>query len=241
MRHHHDNGQVQDLGVELQKASGLGKEAVLESRLGVHLHLQQHHRPIRPAGLCASGPEHPIEAMVDRFELSGVKAIQHITWRILAERGRRRDPPHWQKQDDQIGGALEEPVEPVIGFHTSHPDCSRVHLYCSVGRPCFHGLSCRAAPHRGPYPCIRIGASRSAAVGIVAITSAEESWESGCVGGGELTTPAVHDTALCWGDAELVAALLAGWSAGPTAGGGHGTGVVACACLSQIPAHLPGS
>ena len=120
---------------------------------------KEFHPPVlepRPAGLCASGPEHPIEAMVDRFELSGVKAIQHITWRILAERGRRRDPPHWQKQDDQIGGALEEPVEPVIGFHTPHSDCTTVHLYCSVGRPCFHGLSCRAPPHRGPYPCIRM-------------------------------------------------------------------------------------
>ena len=43
--HHHDHGQVVDLWMQLQKACGLGKQPVLEPRLGVHLHLQQHHRP----------------------------------------------------------------------------------------------------------------------------------------------------------------------------------------------------
>ena len=45
VRHHHNHCQMQHLGMQLQKASGLSKEPVLEPRLGVHLHLQQHHRP----------------------------------------------------------------------------------------------------------------------------------------------------------------------------------------------------
>ncbi|MCP9910206.1 hypothetical protein KBZ15_09850 [Cyanobium sp. BA20m-p-22] len=34
---HHDHPQMQHLGVELEKASALGKEAVLEPRLGMHM------------------------------------------------------------------------------------------------------------------------------------------------------------------------------------------------------------
>jgi hypothetical protein len=43
---------MQHLGMELQEASRLGKQAVLEPRLGGHLHLQQHHGLVRHAGLC---------------------------------------------------------------------------------------------------------------------------------------------------------------------------------------------
>jgi hypothetical protein len=32
--------------MELEKAKALGAKAMLEPRLGVHLHLQQHHRPL---------------------------------------------------------------------------------------------------------------------------------------------------------------------------------------------------
>ena len=41
---HHNHGQVLHLGVQLQEAKALGAQTVLEPRLGVHLHLQQHHR-----------------------------------------------------------------------------------------------------------------------------------------------------------------------------------------------------
>jgi hypothetical protein len=41
---HHDHGQVLHLRVQLKKAKTLGAQTVLEPRLGVHLHLQQHHR-----------------------------------------------------------------------------------------------------------------------------------------------------------------------------------------------------
>jgi hypothetical protein len=67
VRHHHHHGQMQHLGVELEKASGLGKQTVLEPRLAVHLHLQQHHRLLRCARLAISGPKGPIKAMVSGF------------------------------------------------------------------------------------------------------------------------------------------------------------------------------
>jgi toxin HigB-1 len=71
---------MQHLGVELEKASGLGKEAVLEPRLGVHLHLQQHDRPIRPAGLCASGPW-PMASCNHRAEQDWAHLGNHSAWR----------------------------------------------------------------------------------------------------------------------------------------------------------------
>jgi hypothetical protein len=52
------------LGIELKKAKALSAQAVLEARLGVHLHLQQNDRLLSCAGLAISGPEGPIEAMV---------------------------------------------------------------------------------------------------------------------------------------------------------------------------------
>lgn len=48
---HHNHGQVLHLGVQLEKAKALGAQTVLEPRLGVHLHLQQHHRLLGCAGL----------------------------------------------------------------------------------------------------------------------------------------------------------------------------------------------
>ena len=48
---HHDHGQVLHLRVQLEKAKALGTQSVLEPRLGVHLHLQQHHRLLLCAGL----------------------------------------------------------------------------------------------------------------------------------------------------------------------------------------------
>lgn len=51
VRHHHNHGQVLHLGVQLEKAKALGTQTVLEPRLGVHLNLQQHHRPLLCVGL----------------------------------------------------------------------------------------------------------------------------------------------------------------------------------------------
>ena len=52
VRHHDHYGQVQHLGMELEKAKALGTQTVLEPRLGVHLHLQQHHRLLGCARFC---------------------------------------------------------------------------------------------------------------------------------------------------------------------------------------------
>jgi hypothetical protein len=48
---HHDYGQMLHLWMQLQKASGLSKQPVLEPRLGVHPHLNQHDRQLRRARL----------------------------------------------------------------------------------------------------------------------------------------------------------------------------------------------
>ena len=87
VRHHHNHGQMLHLGMELQKAKTLGAQTVLEPRLGVHLHLQQHHRLLGGARFCRARPEHSIEAMVHRLELRRLKAIKRIAWRIRPERG----------------------------------------------------------------------------------------------------------------------------------------------------------
>ena len=55
------------LRVELEKAKALGAKAVFKPRLGVHLHLKQHHWVLRGAGLTAFGPKGPIKAMVCGF------------------------------------------------------------------------------------------------------------------------------------------------------------------------------
>jgi len=57
--HHNHNPQVLHLGVQLQKAEALGCKTVTEPNLGLHLHLEQHHRPLWRAALVAARPEAP--------------------------------------------------------------------------------------------------------------------------------------------------------------------------------------
>ena len=78
MRHYHDHGQMEHLGVELQKTKALGAKAVFKPRLGVHLHLEKHHWVLRGAGLTASGPERPVKAVVHRLELGSLIAVERI-------------------------------------------------------------------------------------------------------------------------------------------------------------------
>ena len=110
---------------------------MFKPRLGVHLHLKQHHWVLRGAGLAAFGPKGPIKTMVSCFELRRVKSIERIARRIRPERGKRRRTLR-QQQGDQIRRALEQPVEPVIGFQspslrteqpsdTGQPSASRSH------------------------------------------------------------------------------------------------------------------
>ena len=73
VRNHNNHGEMLHLGMELQEASGLGKQPVLEPRLGVHLHLQQHHRLLGGARFYRARPEGPIESMVCRLELWRLK------------------------------------------------------------------------------------------------------------------------------------------------------------------------
>jgi hypothetical protein len=120
VRHQHHHGQVQHLRVQLEEAKALSAQTMLEPRLGVHLHLQQHHGPIRRANVAASGPERPIKAMVRRFELRRLKAIKRIARSVGPQRGSGRRSLR-QQQGNQNRRALEQPVEPVIRFHGSTP------------------------------------------------------------------------------------------------------------------------
>ena len=56
------------------------------------MHLQQHHRLLRRARFCSAWPERPIKAMVGRFELRRVKAVQRITRCIGPQLNRRYGP-----------------------------------------------------------------------------------------------------------------------------------------------------
>jgi hypothetical protein len=75
--------------VLLQEAVGLRCQAVVQAWIGVHLHLQQHHRKIRAAGLGAAGvlagPEHAVEAVAQLLDLQGFKAVKPIAGRCGVE------------------------------------------------------------------------------------------------------------------------------------------------------------
>jgi hypothetical protein len=117
---------MEHLRVELEKAKDLGAKAVLEPRLAVHLHFQQHYRLLWRAGLAVFGPKSPVKAMVRRLELGCLKPIERIARRTRPElRSRRRT--RRQQQRDQIRRALKQPVEPVIGFQGS-PACAKQQL-----------------------------------------------------------------------------------------------------------------
>lgn len=84
---HQDNyGQVLHLGVQLEKASGLGKQAVLKPSLVLHLHFEQHQWLLRCARFSGLRPERPIKAMVGRFSLGSFNAVQRISSGIGPER-----------------------------------------------------------------------------------------------------------------------------------------------------------
>ncbi len=85
--HHHNHCKMLHPRMQLQEAEALGAKPVHEPGFGMHLHLQQHHRPLRHAGLPASGPERAIETMLGSFEFRCVKAIQHIPRGIRPEQG----------------------------------------------------------------------------------------------------------------------------------------------------------
>ena len=125
LRHHQDHGQAVYPRLDLEKAKALGAKTVLETWLAAHLHLQQHHRLLQRAGLPASGPKRPIKPVACGFEFRRLKAIERIPRRIRPELRHRRGTLR-QQQGDQIRRALEQPVEPVIGFqgpptHTKQP------------------------------------------------------------------------------------------------------------------------
>jgi hypothetical protein len=126
---HHDHGQVLHLRVQLKKAKTLGAQTVLEPRIGVHLHLQQHHRLLGCARFYRARPERPIETMVRRFQFRRVKALEQIAWRIRREQGHCRgacSTCRRQQQRDQVRRALEQDIEPAIRFQGPPPGTARL-------------------------------------------------------------------------------------------------------------------
>ena len=79
----HQHGPVINLGLPLQEAIGLRRQAVVKARIRVHLHLEQHYRKFWAAGFGAARgfprPEHAIEAVAELFELQGLKPVDEIT------------------------------------------------------------------------------------------------------------------------------------------------------------------
>lgn len=76
MWHHHNHSEMLHLWMLLQKANGLSKQPVFEPMFGVYLHLKQHHQLLLLAGFRGMRREHPIEAMVHRFEFRRVVAAR---------------------------------------------------------------------------------------------------------------------------------------------------------------------
>ncbi len=105
VRHHNHHLQVLHLRVQVEEASRLGKQPVLEPSLALHLHLEQHHRLLGCTELAASWPEHAIEPVIDRLQLRCLKAIQLIAGSVGPKAGRS---PTRQQQRDQIRRALEQ-------------------------------------------------------------------------------------------------------------------------------------
>ena len=89
VRRDHQHGPVLNPGVLLQKAIGLRRQPVVEALVGVHLHLQQHHRELGAAGFSAAGglarPEHTIEAVAQFLDLEGFKTVELIAGRTWVE------------------------------------------------------------------------------------------------------------------------------------------------------------
>ncbi len=79
----HQHRPVLHLWLLLQKPIGLCCQAVVEALVGVHLHLQQHHRKLGAAGFSAAGalagPQNSIEAVAELFDLQCLKAVELIT------------------------------------------------------------------------------------------------------------------------------------------------------------------
>jgi hypothetical protein len=122
MRRDHQHRPVLHLGLLLQKPIGLCCQAVVEARIGVHLHLQEHYRELRTAGFGAARalarPQNPSEAVAELFDLKGLKAVEPIarsTW-VEVQRGDRGIRTR-QEDADQVGGALENPLVPAVGIH----------------------------------------------------------------------------------------------------------------------------
>ena len=62
---------------------------MVEARIGVHLHLQEHYQELRAAGFGAARglarPQNPIEAVAELFDLKGFIAARLLRRRSLLE------------------------------------------------------------------------------------------------------------------------------------------------------------
>jgi len=119
--HHHL--QMLDPRVLLQKPVRLRCQAVVEARIWVHLHLQQHHGELRAARFGAAGalpgPEHTIEVVAQLFELWCFKPIEAIAGILRIQTPAECATTSIRQQcADQVGGALKNAVVSAVGVQT---------------------------------------------------------------------------------------------------------------------------
>jgi hypothetical protein len=70
----HQHLQMFHLLVLLQKPEGSRRKPAVKSPIGVHLHLQDHHRKRFAAAGVMAGPEHAIEMVSHLLRVIGRKA-----------------------------------------------------------------------------------------------------------------------------------------------------------------------
>ena len=117
--HQHHHLQMLHPRMLLQKAEAFGAQAPLKAPIRVHLHLQNHHRPLGAAALVIPRPEHPIELVANGFDFLRAEAIQRrlaVLPYLLGRAGALG-----KQQANQIRFGLKDRKEPVVAMH-SQPD-----------------------------------------------------------------------------------------------------------------------
>jgi hypothetical protein len=71
----HQHVEMVDLLMLLEQAKGFRAEAAVEVPIGVHLHLQKHHRHRFAATGMIAGPEHAIRVVRHLLECNGPKDV----------------------------------------------------------------------------------------------------------------------------------------------------------------------
>ncbi len=105
--HQHQHPEMFHLLVLLQKPEGFRRKAAVEAPIGVHLHLQKHHRQLGAAAGVIAGPEHAIGVVGHLLEGHRPKHVGRVA--VAWARGHSG-----QEMAHQIGQRPEDFGIPVI-------------------------------------------------------------------------------------------------------------------------------